>query len=112
MKYAECPVNSYKQSLYTSAIRIIANIAMLGIVFLSMRQAAQSSLPSEAGFCLWFFGLTVPLWGIAIFLTRLVKKHFPAEHSSFVDLPRRGRQLVRWHVRDSLSSCPHTVLRV
>ncbi|MDR2819780.1 MAG: hypothetical protein LBB60_04545 [Desulfovibrio sp.] len=96
-------MNSYKQSLYIGTIRVIANIAMIGFLFLSMRQASIGSLPTEAGFCLWFFGLTLPLWTGIFYLTRFIRKRFPAEHESFVDLPHLGRQLVRWHVRQTLS---------
>ena len=50
-------MNSYKQSLYVGLIRVMANLLMLGAVFLSMYRASQwSSWPSEAVFCCWFFG--------------------------------------------------------
>jgi hypothetical protein len=72
-----------------------------------MRLAPKmGSLSTEAGFCLWFFGLTIPLWIITFRLTRYLKKRFPAEHESFVDLPRLGRQLVRWRVREKASPLP------
>lgn len=91
-------MNSYKQSLYTSLIRIAANVLMVGAVFLAMYQSARSYESSELVFCLWFFGITVPLWTGAIYLTRVVRRRFPAEHESLIDLPRRGRCLVRWRV--------------
>ena len=49
-------MNSYKQSLYVGLIRVMANLLMLGAVFLSMYRASQwSSWPSEAVFCCWFW---------------------------------------------------------
>jgi hypothetical protein len=93
--------NSYKQSLYTGVIRIVANVSMLGVAFLSMYQAARGPWPAEIGFCIWFFGLTVPLWASAFCLTRFVRKRFPAQCESLVELPGQGRQLVRWEVRES-----------
>lgn len=92
-------MNSYKQSLYVGLIRVMANLLMLGAVFLSMYRASQwSSWPSEAVFCCWFFGITVPVWTGAFYLTRLIRRRFPAEHESLIELPRKGRQLVRWRV--------------
>lgn len=92
-------MNSYKQSLYVGLIRVMANLLMLGAVFLSMYRASQwSSWPSEAVFCCWFFGIIVPVWTGAFYLTRLIRRRFPAEHESLIELPRKGRQLVRWRV--------------
>lgn len=92
-------MNSYKQSLYAGIIRIAANVLMVGAVFWAMREAAQpSAWPSEAVFCAWFFGLTIPLWVVAFLLTRRIRRAFPAEYESLVELPRLGSQLVRWRV--------------
>ncbi|MDR1777204.1 MAG: hypothetical protein LBR31_05175 [Desulfovibrio sp.] len=91
-------MNSYKQSWYIGIIRVCANVCMVGAVFVAMHMAARGSLPAEAAFCLWFFGITVPVWGCAFALTRLVRKRFPAEEESLVDLPGRGPSLVRWRV--------------
>ena len=94
-------MNSYKQSLYAGIIRILANVLMVGAVFLAMREAAKPSpWPSEAVFCAWFFGITIPLWLAAYLLTRRIRRHFPAEFESLVELPRKGPQLVRWRVLD------------
>ena len=94
-------MNSYKQSLYAGMIRILANVLMIGAVFFAMRQAAQpSAWPSEAVFCAWFFGITIPVWVAAYLVTRRVRRHFPAEFESLVELPRKGPQLVRWRVID------------
>lgn len=95
-------MNSYKQSLYAAVIRIVANLLMVGAVFLAMRQASlPSAWPSEAVFCAWFFGITVPVWCLAFVCTRRVRRSFPAEYESLVDLPGRGPQLVRWRVNES-----------
>lgn len=94
-------MNSYKQSLYAGMIRILANVLMIGAVFFAMRQAAQPSpWPSEAVFCAWFFGITIPVWVAAYLVTRRIRRHFPAEFESLVELPRKGPQLVRWRVLD------------
>ena len=94
-------MNSYKQSFYAGLVRILANVLMLGAVFLAMHRAAQPSpWPSEAVFCAWFFGITIPVWAGAYLLTRRIRRHFPAEFESLVELPRRGPQLVRWRVQD------------
>lgn len=94
-------MNSYKQSLYAGLIRIAANVLMVGAVFWAMSQAARpSAWPSEAVFCAWFFGITIPVWLTALLLTRRIRRSFPAEFESLVDLPRLGPQLVRWRVLD------------
>ncbi|MDR3320175.1 MAG: hypothetical protein LBS77_04450 [Desulfovibrio sp.] len=91
-------MNSYKQSFYIGLIRILANVFMFIAVFVGMYMASRGPWPVEAGFSIWFFGISVPVWTGAILLTRFVKKRFPAEEESLVDLPRRGLSLVRWRV--------------
>ena len=94
-------MNSYKQSLYAGIIRILANVLMVGALFFAMRMAARPSpWPSEAVFCTWFFGITIPVWVAAWFFTRRIRRHYPAEFESLVELPRKGPQLVRWRVLD------------
>ncbi|WP_165067045.1 hypothetical protein [Desulfovibrio sp. ZJ200] len=93
-------MNSYKQSLYSALIRVMANLLMVGAVFLAMYQAARGA-SSEITFCLWFFGITVPLWASAFYLNRVIKRRFPAEQESLIDLPRQGRCLVRWRVLEA-----------
>ena len=94
-------MNSYRQSLYAGVIRILANVLMVGALFFAMYKAAlPSAWPSEAVFCAWFFGITIPLWIGAFLLTRRIRSHFPAEFESLVELPRKGPQLVRWRVLD------------
>jgi hypothetical protein len=94
-------LNSYKQSLYVGAIRIVANLLMVATVFFSMYMASRSDLPAEAGFLLWFLCTAGPVWGLAFLATRFVRRRFPAEYESFVELPKVGRQLVRWQVAPS-----------
>lgn len=92
-------MNSYKQSLYTCIIRICANIAMVCALFFAMYQASrQISWPSEAVFCLFFFGFTIPIWLCAWALTKWVRRSFPAEQESLVSIPGLGSTLVRWTV--------------
>jgi hypothetical protein len=91
-------MNSYKQSFYIGLIRVIANTLMFGAIFIGMYMASRGPLSAEAEFCVWFFGITVPVWGCAVLLTRFIKKRFPAETETLVDLPRRGPCLVRWRV--------------
>lgn len=99
-------MNSYRQSLYAGLIRVTANLIMIGAVFLAMYQASHwSQWPSEAVFSCWFFGITIPVWCMAFMLTRFVKHRFPAQPQSLVDLPRLGRQLVHWRVRERAAAC-------
>jgi hypothetical protein len=94
-------VNSYKQSLFVGAIRIAANVLMVAAVFLAMYMASRGTMTAELGFCLWFFATAGPIWLVAFLLTRFVRRRFPAEYESFVELPKVGRQLVRWQVAQS-----------
>ena len=92
-------MNSYKQSLFRGLIRVAANLAMLGALFFGMYQASrQIAFPSEIIFCLYFFGITIPAWIVAYYLTRLVKNIWPAEEESLVVIPGKGPTLVRWSV--------------
>jgi hypothetical protein len=91
-------MNSYKQTFYIRLVRITANALMFCAVFVGMYMAGRGSLPVEAGFSVWFFGITVPVWTGAILLTRFIKRRFPAEEESLVNLPGRGPVLVRWRV--------------
>lgn len=94
-------MNSYKRALYSSLIRIGANIVMVGAVFVAMYQAARwPGWPSEAVFCLLFFGITSPAWILAWLLTKKTRAAFPDLSTSMVPLPGRGRQMVRWRVRE------------
>ena len=94
-------MNSYKQHLYISGIRITANALMVAAVFAAAYQSSRSFTSAELVFCAWFFGISIPLWAGAFWLTRLVRRRFPAEGESMVELPRKGLSLVRWRVLES-----------
>ena len=92
-------MNSYKQTLYSSLIRITANLIMIGAIFFAMYQARRwPGWSSETVFCLFFFGITIPVWLAAWQLVRLVRRIWPAEFRSLVAIPGRGEQLVSWRV--------------
>ncbi len=75
---------------------------MLAAIFPAMYYASRwHYLPAEATFCLIFFGITVPAWTLAWFLTKKVRRIFPAECQSMVELPGRGLQLVSWRVQEA-----------
>lgn len=100
-------MNSYKQSLYTAVIRVSANLVMLAAVFVAMRQASRwPSWPSEAVFCLFFFGLTIPCWALAWQLIRFVKRRYPAEQRSLIKLPGLGEQLISWKLGEEKRITP------
>ena len=54
--------SSYKRSLYSSIVRIVANVVMIGAVFLGMYMASRLPMSSMSTFCLWFFGISIPVW--------------------------------------------------
>lgn len=94
-------MNSYRQSLYTALVRIAANVIMLAAIFIAMYQASRwPGWPSEAVFCLVFFGITIPVWIGAIFLNKYIRRRWPAALQSMVLLPRLGEQLVTWELRE------------
>ncbi|QCC85152.1 hypothetical protein DDIC_04500 [Desulfovibrio desulfuricans] len=97
-------MNSYRQTLYSGIIRVAANAIMVAAVFVGMYQSARSAGASELVFCAWFFGITVPAWAGAFWLTRLVRRKYPAEFQSLVELPRLGQRLVSWHVGDAAAN--------
>ena len=97
-------MNSYRQTLYSGIIRVAANAIMVAAVFVGMYQSARSAGASELVFCAWFFGITVPTWAGAFWLTRRVRRKYPAEFQSLVELPRLGQRLVRWHVGDAAAN--------
>lgn len=92
-------MNSYKQSLYTALVRICANLLMVCAIFLAMYEASrQPAWPSEAVFCLVFFGITIPVWICAWQLGKWIRRRWPAEPRSLVEMPGLGNQLVAWRV--------------
>ena len=94
-------MNCYKQSLYVGIIRVVANVLMLCALFFAMFIASHSQMGSFATFCLYFFGITIPVWMLAFYAIRKVRERFRADDMSVVDLPRLGRCLVRWQIRDA-----------
>ncbi|MTJ91621.1 MAG: hypothetical protein F8N36_01970 [Desulfovibrio sp.] len=103
-------MNSYHQTLYSGIIRVAANAIMVAAIFVGMYQSAHSVEASELVFCAWFFGITVPTWAGAFWLTRRVRDKYPAEFQSLVELPRLGQRLVTWNVAES-TVCPVLVRR-
>ena len=103
-------MNSYRQTLYSGIIRVAANAIMVAAIFVGMYQSAHSVGASELVFCAWFFGITVPAWAGAFWLTRKVRQMYPAEFQSLVELPRLGQRLVTWNVAEE-SVCPVLVRR-
>lgn len=94
-------MNSYKQSLYSGMARIMANLLMVGAIFLAMYQAGRwPGWSSEAVFCLVFFGVTIPVWIGTWSLIKWIRKRWPAPFQSVVELPGLGSQPVLWHVRE------------
>lgn len=92
-------MNSYKQSLCVSIIRIVANLVMIGAIFLAMYESRRwPGWPSEIVFCMYFFGITIPIWLLAWRLVKLARRVWPAEFRSMVALPGLGEQLVTWRV--------------
>ena len=94
-------MNSYKQSLYVGIIRIAANILMLCALFFAMFMASRSQMGSLTAFSIYFFGITIPVWMLAFYGTRKVREHYRADDMSVVELPRLGRRLVRWQIRET-----------
>lgn len=59
-------MTTYKQCLLSGIVRILANLLMVGAIFLAMYQAARWAVwPSELVFCAFFFGITIPVWLLA-----------------------------------------------
>ena len=103
-------MNSYRQTIYSGIIRVAANAIMVAAIFVGMYQSAHTAGASELVFCAWFFGITVPTWAGAFWLTKRVRNRFPAEFQSLVELPRLGQRLVTWNVAEP-TVCPVLVRR-
>ncbi|MCR4666921.1 MAG: hypothetical protein K5657_06465 [Desulfovibrio sp.] len=92
-------MTSYKEALLVGGIRIGANVLMIVALFLAMYMASKNVASSMMTFCIWFFGLIIPLWVGAIMLIRHVRKKAAASVTSFVCLPgMREPCLVEWKV--------------
>ena len=90
--------SSYKRSLYSSIVRIVANVVMIGAVFLGMYMASRSPMSSMSTFCLWFFGISIPVWMGAFALIRKIRQVYVDEGATYIELPRQGASLVYWRV--------------
>lgn len=90
--------SSYKRSLYSSIVRIVANVVMIGAVFLGMYMASRSPMSSMSTFCLWFFGISIPVWMGAFALIRKIRQVYADEGATYIELPRQGASLVYWRV--------------
>lgn len=90
--------SSYKRSLYSSIVRIAANMLMIAAVFLGMYKASLSPMSSMSTFCLWFFGITIPVWMGAFALIRKIRRIYADEGATYIELPRQGASLVYWRV--------------
>lgn len=82
--------SSYKRSLYSSIVRIVANVVMIGAVFLGMYMASRSPMSSMSTFCLWFFGISIPVWMGAFALIRKIRQVYADEGATYIELPRAG----------------------
>lgn len=90
--------NSYRRSISSIVIRIVANLVMLAALVLAMYKAFHSPSSSLGTFCLWFFAIVIPNWFCAFWLIRYFRRKYPGEEESLVDLPRIGKCLVRWRL--------------
>ena len=92
-------MNSYQESLLVGLIRILANVFMIGALFLAMYQATHSYGSGVLLFCAWFFGVTIPVWVLAWYLIKRVRKNSAANFESYVLLPGAKEPcLVHWSV--------------
>ena len=90
--------SSYKRSLYCSIVRIAANVVMIAAVFLGMYMASRAPMSSMGTFCLWFFGISIPVWMGAFALIRKIRQLYADEGATYIELPRHGASLVYWRV--------------
>lgn len=91
--------NSYKESLLVGIVRILANVLMIGALFLAMYKAAHSFGGGMLTFCVWFFGITIVVWFLAWYLVRQIRLHGSSKYESYIILPHCNEPcLVRWSV--------------
>ena len=79
--------SSYKRSLYSSIVRIVANVVMIGAVFLGMYMASRLPMSSMSTFCLWFFGISIPVWMGAFALIRKIRQVYADEGATYIEQP-------------------------
>ncbi|MBQ3060769.1 MAG: hypothetical protein IJD16_10740 [Desulfovibrio sp.] len=89
--------SSYKRSFYSGTVRIAANVLTLGAVFLAMYKVSTSS-SAMLTFSLWFFGCAIPVWVGTFQLMRYIRRRYPAEDQSYMELPGHKPALVTWRV--------------
>ncbi|MBQ7609154.1 MAG: hypothetical protein IJU76_14485 [Desulfovibrionaceae bacterium] len=95
-------ISRYKEALLISIIRIVANIIMVGAIFLGMYMAQTSVGGGMMTLCAWFFGVTIPTWIVALYLTRYVRRLARGRSVSMVVLPGSDKPcLVEWTVIES-----------
>ncbi|MBQ7617286.1 MAG: hypothetical protein IJS50_00265 [Desulfovibrio sp.] len=92
-------MNQYQEAIWLGAIRIAANLLMVGALFVAMYFASQSFGSSMLTFCLWFFGITVPVWFVAISLSKRIRRQRARDNQSMILLPNAKEPcLVEWKV--------------
>lgn len=74
-------MNSYRQAPCSGIIRILANLIMIGAVFIAMFMAlGVHAWPAEAVFWAVFFGITIPAWTAAFLLPGYLQSPPPGEN--------------------------------
>ncbi len=92
-------ISSYREAVLIGTIRIVANILMIGALFLAMYLASTSFGSGMLTFCTWFFGITIPVWIVALYLTKYVRRLAKGACVSFIVLPGSDKPcLVEWKV--------------
>ena len=92
-------MSRYTEAVLVGLIRIIANLLMIGAIFVAMYFASTGYGSGMLTFCSWFFGITVPVWVLALYLTKYVRRKAGASNQSFILLPGcESPCLVEWKV--------------
>ena len=96
-------MSRYTEALLVGLIRIVANCLMLGALFWAMYQASTVPGSGMLTLCSWFFGITVVVWTIAVYLTKWVRRKAGSSTQSFIVLPGSDEPcLVEWKVVGSV----------
>lgn len=90
--------NAYRCGLYHMLIRLGANVLMIGAVCVGMYHAHYNPEAALVVFCQWFFGLTIPVWAFAFWLTRRVKRRFSGEQNMAGSITLSGRKEGVWKI--------------
>ena len=81
------------------AIRISANLLMIGALFLAMYVAQTTYGSGTLTLCAGFFGISIPIWVVAIYLTKYVRRLAKKNSISYILLPGHDKPcLVEWTV--------------